>query len=507
MIRKFSGMVAAAVLAAFASAALADGDTLRIAHYDMPAQFGMPYGTFGANGALPLMLVYDSMTFVNKDGNLVPGLALSWEVKDQNTWVFKLRPGVRFHNGEPFNADVVIANIDAINNDEIVTTQQAAGQLRGLTSARAIDDLTVEIKTANPEAILPRRLAIMRPHEPKAWADLGADGYGKTPIGTGPYRITIWDGEKILGTAFEDGWRVPSIKNLDVRLLAENAARVQALCSDQVDIAFALTPDDAATIEACGHKVVLSPTNNIITLILRHLVEDSPVHDVRVRQALNYAYDKETFVRTVLDGTTRTTGQIATHRMSGFQSDIEPYPYDPGKARELLAAAGYPNGFDMMAEIVVTSGEYRDTFGAIGNDLKKVGVNLELRIITIPDLVRKIIRIKPWEGDAFSMMYEGYPTADISRNMATHSCLVTEIRNRDPHTCFPEITPTVRAMMTEFDLNKRAELQRKVSLHYHEMAPAIFSHERVWVDGIASNLMNYTIVNRTVSYADLEFVN
>ncbi|MDP6060916.1 MAG: ABC transporter substrate-binding protein, partial [Pirellulaceae bacterium] len=235
MIRKFSGMVAAAVLAAFASAALADGDTLRIAHYDMPAQFGMPYGTFGANGALPLMLVYDSMTFVNKDGNLVPGLALSWEVKDQNTWVFKLRPGVRFHNGEPFNADVVIANIDAINNDEIVTTQQAAGQLRGLTSARAIDDLTVEIKTANPEAILPRRLAIMRPHEPKAWADLGADGYGKTPIGTGPYRITIWDGEKILGTAFEDGWRVPSIKNLDVRLLAENAARVQALCSDQVD--------------------------------------------------------------------------------------------------------------------------------------------------------------------------------------------------------------------------------------------------------------------------------
>jgi hypothetical protein len=62
-------------------------------------------------------------------------------------------------------------------------------------------------------------------------------------------------------------------------------------------------------------------------------------------------------------------------------------------------------------------------------------------------------------------------------------------------------------MMTEFDLNKRAELQRKVSLHYHEMAPAIFSHERVWVDGIASNLMNYTIVNRTVSYADLEFVN
>ncbi|HJO96500.1 MAG TPA: ABC transporter substrate-binding protein, partial [Rhodospirillales bacterium] len=380
MIRKFSGMAAAAVLAAFASAALADGDTLRIAHHSLPAQFGMPYGTYGTNGALPLMSVYDSMTYVDRVGKSQPGLAVSWEAKDETTWVLKLRPGVTFHNGAPFNADAVVANVDALNNDEVVKNQQAARYLRGIPSARRLDDLTVEIKTATPNPILPRQLAIMRPHEPKAWADMGAAGYGRQPIGTGPYVISIWDNEKVLGTAFTEGWRVPKIKNLEIWELPENAARVQALCSGQVDLANQLAPDDIEPIEDCGQKVVLSPTSNTINLILRHRVAESPVSDVRVRQALNYAYNKTLFIDTVLHGVTRPASQPATHRMSGFNAETGLYPYDPEKARQLLAEAGYPNGFDMMAEVVISTGEFRDTFSAIANDLKGVGVNLEIRI-------------------------------------------------------------------------------------------------------------------------------
>ncbi|MCH8052445.1 MAG: hypothetical protein IH895_00145 [Planctomycetes bacterium] len=486
--------------AAITSPARADGDTLRIGHYDLPAQFGLPYGTFGANGALPLMAVYDAITYVDADGKTVPGLALSWESTDELTWVLKLRPGVKFHNGEPFNADTVIANIDAINNDEVVKNHQSTRQLRGIPTARKIDDLTVEIKTAKPDPILARRLAIMRPHEPKAWADLGAAGYGKTPIGTGPYKISIWDNEKILGTAFEDGWRVPKIKNLEIRELPEPAARVQALCSGQVDLANQLTPDDQIAIEACGRKVTYSVTNNTINLILRHLDGDSPVADVRVRQALNYGYNKQAFVENVLRGVTRPSGQPTTHLMSGYQTDINPYPYDPEKAKQLLADAGYGDGLDLMAEIVVTTGEFKDTFQAMANDLKKIGVNLELRVITIPDLVSKILGQKEWAGDAFSMMYEGFPTADISRVMNTHSCIFF-----NKHTCFDEIQPTITAMNSEFDLKKRADLQRKIAQFYHDNASAVFSHERVQVDGLASNLMEYTVVNRTIPYHKLYF--
>ena len=490
--------------AAITSPARADGDTLRVGHYDLPAQYGMPYGTFGANGALPLMAVYDSVTYVDKDGKTVPGLALSWENTSKRTWVFKLRPGVKYHNGVPFNAATILGNIDAVNNDDIIKRQQATRQLAGITSARAIDDLTVEITTDKPDPIFPRKLAIMRPHEPGAWADLKED-YGLTPIGTGPYKISVWDNEKILGTAFEDGWRVPKIKNLDVRELPENASRLQALCSGPVDLANQLTPDDVGTIEGCGAKVVTSATNNTINLILLHLKEDSPVHDVRVRQALNYAYDKETFVNTVLHGVTRASGQPATHTMAGYQDDVLPYPYDPEKAKALLAEAGYPDGLDLMAEIVVTTGEFRQTFQAMAADLKKVNVNLELQIISIPDLIKKILQLKPWEGDGFSMMYEGYPTADISRGMNTHSCLVIESGKRNPHTCLLDIMLDVRAMNEEFDTEKRAQLQRNIMQFYHDQASAIFSHERVQVDGLASNLMEYTVVNRTIPYHELYF--
>ena len=91
----------------------------------------------------PLVLMGNA-TYVDADGKTIPGLALSWENTDPTTWVFKLRPGVTYHNGEPFNADTVVANIDAINNDEVVTKQQATRQLRGIPTATKIDDLTVE---------------------------------------------------------------------------------------------------------------------------------------------------------------------------------------------------------------------------------------------------------------------------------------------------------------------------------------------------------------------------
>jgi peptide/nickel transport system substrate-binding protein len=502
MFKKLMGATAALLLAGAANTALADGDTLRIAHYDMPAQFGLPYGTYGANGALPLFAVYDAITFVDRKGGAVPGLALTWETTDENTWIFKLRPGVTFHNGAPWNAAAMIANIDALANDETVKNQQAVRQLRGLASATAIDNLTVKVVTTKPDPILHRRFAIFRPHEPGAWADIGIEGYGRHPIGTGPYKISIWDNEKILGTAYEAGWNPPKIKNLEIRGLPENAARVQALCSGQVDLANQLTPDDGVTIEACGRKIVLSATNNTINLILRHMAEGSPVQDVRVRQALNYAYNKQAFVDTVLQGTTRPAGQPTTHRMSGHFTDIGYYDYNPEKAKALLAEAGYADGLDLMAEIVISTGEFKDTFEAMAADLKKVGVYLELRVITIPDLVSKILGQKPWEGDAFSMMYEGFPSADLGRVMNTHSCLFF-----NKHTCFEDIQPTISMMNSEFDMEMREQHQRKIAQFYHDQATAVYSHERVQVDGLAKNLMNYTVINRTVPYSKLEFVN
>ncbi len=499
------GLAAVASLG-FAAPVAAQGDTLRIGHYAMPAQFGMPYGTLGSNGAFPLHSVFDALVYVDTKGNAAPGLAISWEAIDENTWVFKLRPGVKYHNGVPFNAAAIVANLDAVNNDEVIKIQQVSRQLRGIPSARAIDDLTVEFKTDKPDPILPRRLAIMRPHEPGAWADMGPKEFGRHPIGTGSYKISEWSQEKIVGTAHTEGWRPPKIANLLILDLPEPSARVQALNSGQIDIAWTVRPDQRSVIEAAGNKVVMSGTNNTLNLMLRHRDENSPVSDVRVRQALNYAFNKQQFIDTVLGGITVPSGQPTAPGMGGYFADIKPYPYDPEKAKALLAEAGYPDGFDMMAEIVVVVGDFKDTMQAMSADLKKVGVNLELQVVSIPDFVKRVLTIVPWKGDAFSMMYEGYPSSDLARPMNTHSCLV-RFAGREPHTCFEEIMPAVNAMNTTFDPVKREGFQREVAQFYHDNATAIFSHVIVQVDGLSGALQNYELVNRVVNFHELEFAN
>ncbi len=489
-----------------APAALADGDTLRIAHYDLPAQLGMPYGTFGSNGALPLHAVYDAMVYVDNQGAPRPGLALSWEARGIDTWVLKLRDGVTFHNGKSFDAAVVAANIEALTKDDVIRTQQVTRQLAGIVGARVVDRLTVEIKTAFPDPILPLRIAIMRPHEPAAWRDMGPEGYGTHPIGTGAYKIEEWTKESVTGVAFSEGWRQTKIPRLEILALPETAARVQALNSGQVDIAWSLRPDSIAPIEGAGNKIISSPSNNTLNLMLLHAKEGSPVTDVRVRRALNYAFNKESFIKNVLLGRTVAASQPSSPGMTGHFANIAPYPYDPDKAKQLLAEAGYPNGFNMAAEIVVSVGEFKDTMEAMANDFKKVGVNLELRVVTIPDFVKRVIGIVPWQGDAFSMMYEGYPSSDMARVMNTHSCLVMNPRRKAPaHTCFNEIMPAIKSMNTTFDMVERNRFARQIAAFYHDQATAVFSHVRVDIDGLSAKVQNYSLVNRVIPFHELTF--
>lgn len=499
---KILGGIAAVSLLGSASIAQADTDTLRVAHYDQPAQLGMPYGTFGANGAYQLYAIFDGLTFVDDDKKTYPQLATEWKLTSPTTWEVTLREGVVFHNGVPWNADALLANVDAINNDPIVSKQQARRQLATIASAKKLSEYKVEITTKAPDPVLVKRLHIMRVHEPKAWADLGAEGFARNPVGTGSYKIDEWGTDRIKATAHTEGWRVPKIKNLDIVVIPEIPTRVQALNSGQVDIAWALDTGSMALVEAAGNKVVLSRRHDTLNLIFHHRKPGSPVTDVRVRRALNYAYDKETFVQEVMGGITRTNGQPADSSATGYFEDIKPYPYDPEKAKQLLAEAGYPNGFDMTIEMVTASGEFGDTFQAMAQDFKKIGVNTELVNLSIPIFVKKILAQQEWEGDAFTMMYESHPIADLSRVMSTHSCNFFA-----KHTCFEEIAPTIKAMDAEMDPVKREGLMRKVAQFYHDQAPVVFSHERPAIDGISPKLKGYKLVNRVPLWWDFELTN
>lgn len=496
---KILGGIAAVSLLGSASIAQADTDTIRIAHYDMPAQFGMPYGTFGANGAYQLYAFFDGLTFVDDDKSTNPQLATEWKLTSPTTWEITLREGVTFHNGEAWDADALIGNIDALLTDPIVSKQQVRRQFPTLASVKKLGSHMVEITTKVPDPIFAKRLHVMRVHSPKAWADLGAEGFARHPVGTGSYKIVDWGTDRIKATAYENAWRKPKTKNIDIIVIPEIPTRVQALNSGQVDIAWALDTGAMGLVEAAGNKVVLSSRHDTLNLIMHHRRPGSPVTDVRVRRALNYAYDKETFVNEFMGGITKTNGQPTDSSATGYFEDIKPYPYDPEKAKQLLAEAGYPNGFDMKIEMVNSSGEFGDTFQAMAQDFKRVGVNAELIVLSIPIFVKKILAQQEWEGDAFTMMYESHPMADLSRVMATHSCNFFA-----KHTCFEEIAPTIAMMDSEMDPAKREGLMRKVAQFYHDEAPVVFSHERPAIDGISPKLKGYKLVNRVPHWWDFE---
>ncbi len=199
-----------------------------------------------------------------------------------------------------------------------------------------------------------------------------------------------------------------------------------------------------------------------------------PLQDRRVRQALNYAVDQETISRTLLRGFGRASGQPAPSVSFGHDPTIGPYPYDPERARALLAEAGYADGFAMTVELV-TNAFPADAliYQAVAHYLRQVGVEATLHVITFPQYLRKLTR-SGFAADAFGSMWNSAPYNDVTRPMEGASC-----RRPRPFFCDRELTRQLEEAMRIIPEEERLTAMRRVSRAYHEAAPAIFLVEQV----------------------------
>jgi peptide/nickel transport system substrate-binding protein len=259
-------------------------------------------------------------------------------------------------------------------------------------------------------------------------------------------------------------------------------------------------PEAIDQIENAGGQVIVSPTHNIMTLMINS-VREGPLQDVRIRQAMNYGVNKQVFIDTVLRGLVRAAGQPLKIGDVGYNPNVKPYPYDPEKAKQLLAEAGYPNGIKLTAEVVTSLGEFSSAQQHIASDLARVGIDLELKVITTPILIKKILNQQPWDGDAFSMQFESFPTGDGGRPMDTHSC---NFFFDSRWICDKAIMPTIIAAGSEMDLKKRVALLQEAMQYYHDNALALFMYERAQFDAMSSNVKNYELVNRAINWHELE---
>jgi peptide/nickel transport system substrate-binding protein len=461
--------LALAALSACAPAVPADGKTLRVAIATLPPAFGNPHSGTNMPTIVTWAAIFDTLTYVDAKGALQPWLALSWRAEGEGAWVFELRPGVTFSNGEPFDAEAVVATVAYLTSDA-AKAESVAQEIRSVASARALGPLTVEIATRTPDPILPRTLATMRIVAPKAWASLGRDGFARAPVGTGPFMLASpgdLQPNGVMLTAFKASWRPPLAERLYLAAIPDETARLQALLSGAVDVALGIGPENKPVVEAKGGRLVSFPGPNVMVIAFV-TVKPGPLQDVRVRRALNYAVGKQVLVDALYGGATTVATQPAPPQAAGFDASIAPYPHDPDKARALLKEAGYENGFDLTVEAVTGGVTEAAMYAAVASDLAKVGVRMTTLSIPTPQLIR-YIQTGGFKGQAFGMDYGTAPSLDALRALRLHSC-----QWRVPWNCDQAIMPLIEAAQREFDPARRLEKQHEVMRAWHDSAPAIF---------------------------------
>ncbi|MEO7335798.1 MAG: ABC transporter substrate-binding protein [Caldimonas sp.] len=346
--------------------------------------------------------VYDSL--VNRDEKyaLEPSLALSWQSVGPTTWRFKLRPGVVFHDGAAFTADDAVFSIERA----LAAPSQRSFQLKGVAAARKVDDLTLDVVLEAPDAVLPEKLQSLGMMS-KAWSlkhglERAQDFNGKQETfavrnanGTGPYRLERYEPDVrvvLKRNPLWWGWdekRSGNVDDVSFVPIRSDATRLAALVSGEIDIVLDPPAQDIDRLKS-DPAITLLQISDLGQQYLafdqaRDELADSdvkgrnPFKDLRVRQAVYHAINVELITRKVLRGLATPTGAFLSTRVDGSRAELDRrLPYDPAKARALLAQAGYPNGFSTVLECVNVA--WREAVcQAMTAMLTQVGIRTTLR--------------------------------------------------------------------------------------------------------------------------------
>ena len=374
-----------------ASAAAAPSGTLTVAQ-GVDAESMDPYvTTSGASKGL-LWTVYDRL--ITRDANLTiaPGLATSWKTLDDTTWELNLRQGVSFHNGEPFNADAVKFSFARYVDPAIKNGY--ATLMKPVTDVQIVDPYTVRVKTSEPFAELIETLAsYVEMLPPKAAADPGA--VASKPIGTGAYKFVSWTpNDRFVVQAAGPHWSgQPHLQQVIFRPIPDSTARINELKSGGVDIITNVPPLEIGNLQGASGISLARATNSGSIILIPSFMNTEVFNKKEVRQALQYAIDKDQLIKVVLRGeAVPMASPFPKGVAGGFVDGLPQYTYDPDKARALLAQAGYPNGFSINFK--GPDGRYlqdKAVAEAITGQLAKVGIKADLETVEWSTYVQGIV--------------------------------------------------------------------------------------------------------------------
>jgi peptide/nickel transport system substrate-binding protein len=294
--------------------------------------------------------LYDSLTRWDAALQLQPGLATSWKAVNDITWEFTLRPGVKFHDGSPLTAEDVRATIERnlVPGKTVVTAGFTTIEL-----VQAASPTLVRVVTRKPDPLLPVRMAQMGSQilPARLTTDEGAKELARRPIGSGGYRFVEWvKDERLVMEANRDWWgwegRPPSVDRVLWKAIPDDFPRLVALEKGDADIVTSVPPDRIRSVaEGRNTRVVSVPSTRTVEFNINST--QPPLSDKRVRQALHYALDVPAIIRSLFAGLGRPLVGGLADTDFGYNPALKPYPYDPARARALLAEAGSSGGIDV----------------------------------------------------------------------------------------------------------------------------------------------------------------
>lgn len=413
----------------------------------------------------------------------VPDLALSWTAIDDKTWEFKLRPGVVWSDGTPFTPDDIKFTFERI--PQVVNSPASFTQaVKPVREIEVVDPTTVRMHTFEPQPLLPIFLAqariVSRKHgEGMVTADYNS---GKAAIGTGPYVLdSVVLGDKVVFKRNEKYFgEKPYWDVVNYRLIANNAARTAALQAGDVDIIDQVSTRDVALLKKEPKLTVASPPGQrLIYLYLDtereptpHATDaegkplaKNPLKDVRVRKALSLAINRNGIKEQIMDGFAAPTGQLMPEGAAGYDPKLKPDPYDPKKAKALLAEAGYPDGFGL--QLAGPNDRYvndKALVEAIAQMWSRIGVK------TTVDTKPASMFFSEGARDLYTADLTGWAsdTGEASSSLIQIVASVNPEKGRGAqpkpsHFARPEIDAVVEESLATFDEKKREALYQKAT--------------------------------------------
>ncbi|MET3290005.1 UNVERIFIED_CONTAM: peptide/nickel transport system substrate-binding protein [Brevibacillus sp. OAP136] len=439
-----------------------------------------------------LLLMYDQLVRVSPDGNgLEPALATEWKVSDDGkTYTFTLRKGVKFHDGSPMTAADVKFSLDRARGKE----SSWSWIYTGIDSVEATGDDVVTIKTKTPYAPLLSSLALFSSSivSEKAVKDKGKDFLSSNEMGTGPFRLAEWQrGQKVALEKNPDYWQQgkPYLDGVELVQVPEDTTRMLQLRAGEIDIASNVPFNSLEELKTDPNLNVMAVQQSRIDVLTINNTRE-PFQDVKVRQAINYAIDKDAIIKNVLLG----NGEAATSylpKMKFFNDQLKGYKYDLDKAKQLMTESSKPNGF--KTSLLISSGnETERQIGVIVKEqLAAIGIYLDIQLME-PGAADEAINAMKYD------LASTYFTTDIiDPDELTSFEVVSTGGTNSYHTGYknPKVDELSDKAREELDESKRKEMYFEIQRLVSEDAPFVFLYYKPATYAVQSYVKGFQVMS------------